>query len=73
MNLGDYQKLRDSSITTPGDHSWNYVLNALYTPIDMTEYEDSFVGFNEIQGALLVKNGGILKAMQEEAAHPQSN
>ena len=27
-----------------GDHSFNYVMNALFIPVDMTEYEDAFVG-----------------------------
>jgi hypothetical protein len=52
VNVGDLQKQRDAAMTGPGDISYNYIMNALFTPVDMTDYEDSFVGIDEVQGEL---------------------
>lgn len=35
-------------------------MNALFTPIDMTDYENTFVGFDEIGGALPINNPHVL-------------
>ena len=32
--------------------NFNYFMNALFSPLDMTDYEDNFVGLNEVGGAL---------------------
>ena len=50
----------------PSDHNYNYLMNALFTPLDMTDYESSFVGFNEINGSLPINNYTMLKPMTEE-------
>jgi hypothetical protein len=50
MNVGDLQKKRETLLTQPSDHNFNYLMNALFTPLDMTDYEDTFVGFNEVGG-----------------------
>lgn len=52
MNVSDIQKKRDSLYTQPSDHQFQYLMNALYTPIDMTDYEEKFVGFDEFGGLL---------------------
>ena len=41
-------------------------MNALFTPLDMTDYENTFVGFNEIGGSLPINNPSLLKPVVEE-------
>jgi hypothetical protein len=31
-------------------------MNALFTPLDMTDYENTFVGYNEVGGAIPFNN-----------------
>jgi len=38
-------------------------MNALFTPLDMTDYENTFVGWNETGGALPINNQTILKPL----------
>lgn len=48
------------------DHNFNYLMNALFTPLDMTDYENTFVGWNEINGSLPISNYSLLKPLMEE-------
>lgn len=41
-------------------------MNALFTPLDMTDYEDTFVGFNEFPGSIPINNYTMLKPLQDE-------
>lgn len=41
-------------------------MNALFTPLDMTDYENTFVGFNEIGGGIPINNTHLLKNLVEE-------
>lgn len=41
-------------------------MNALFTPLDMTNYEDTFVGWNEMSGALPVSGVSYLRPAVEE-------
>lgn len=41
-------------------------MNALFTPLDMTDYESSFVGFNEVPGSLPINNYSLLKPVTDE-------
>ena len=41
-------------------------MNALFTPLDMTDYEDTFVGFNEVGGALPMSGHQLLRPVVEE-------
>jgi hypothetical protein len=41
-------------------------MNALFTPLDMTDYENNFVGFNEIEGGLPINSPHLLKPLVEE-------
>jgi hypothetical protein len=66
FNVGDLQKKREASFVHPSDHNFNYLMNALFTPLDMTDYENTFVGFNEIGGCLPINSPGLLKPVVEE-------
>jgi len=47
-------------------------MNAMFTPLDMTDHEDSFVGWHEVGGTLPINRQSWLSPLQEEK-HPQSN
>ena len=46
--------------------NFNYLMNALFSPLDMTDYEDAFVGFNEVGGALPIRDVQLLRPIIEE-------
>lgn len=50
----------------PSDHNFQYLMNALFSPLDMTDYEDAFVGFNELGGSIPINNYSLLRPLQEE-------
>ena len=52
------------------DLGYNYVMNALFTPLDMTDYEDYFVGMDEVQGNFPITNTHLLKQDYEGALPP---
>lgn len=45
-------------------------MNALFTPLDMTDYESSFVGLDELQGKLSLDLSAVLKATQDSLLPP---
>lgn len=51
FNLTDYRKLKENMLQE-SDNQLKYLMGALYTPLDMTDYETGFVGWNEISGFL---------------------
>lgn len=55
-NVQDLQKQKERLQVFPSDHNFQYLMNALFTPLDMTDYEDNFVGFNEVGGALPISD-----------------
>ena len=66
FSVGDLQKQREKLLVYPSDHNFNYLMNALFTPLDMTDYESTFVGFNEIAGSIPINNYTMLKPLTEE-------
>ena len=66
FNVGDLMKQREKAFVHSSDHNFNYLMNALFTPLDMTDYEQQFVGFNEIGGALPINNPSLLNPIVEE-------
>jgi hypothetical protein len=66
VNVGDLMKKREASFIHQSDHNINYLMNALFTPLDMTDYENTFVGYNEINGALPINSPSLLKPVIEE-------
>ena len=70
-NLQSIRKLRDNHIHS-SDGNFHYLMNALFTPVDMTDHEEEFVGWNELHGALPINRQSWLTPMQEEP-HPRSD
>ena len=52
------------------DERFQYLINAMFTPLDMTDQEESFVGWHEVGDDLPISNFSQLAPLQEEA-HPQ--
>ena len=68
-NLTEFRKFKDNMIHD-SDHQFNYFMNALFTPLDMTDYETDFVGWNETSGALPITRHNWLADFAPEP-HPQ--
>lgn len=66
LNVNDLQKKRENMFVHTSDHNFSYLMNALFTPLDMTDYENTFVGWNEVGGALPINNYGLLKPLMDE-------
>jgi len=66
FNVGDLAKKREQLFVSSSDHNFSYLMNALFTPLDMTDYENTFVGFNEIGGAIPVNNPQLLRPLMED-------
>lgn len=62
-NVGDLQKQRERLLIHPGDHNFNYLMNALFTPLDMTDYEDNFVSWREFGGEVPIQGHNLLKPL----------
>lgn len=58
--------------THASDDRYKYLVNAMFTPLDMTDAEESFVGWHEIGEDLPINRVQWLGDLQEEA-HPQSD
>lgn len=68
-NLSSVRKLKDNHIHD-SDTNFHYLMNALFTPLDMTDYEENFVGWNELPGAVPMNRVSWLAPLQEEI-YPQ--
>jgi hypothetical protein len=66
FNVGDLAKKREQLFVHPSDHQFSYLMNALFTPLDMTDYENTFVGFNEIGGSVPINNPQLLRNLVDE-------
>jgi hypothetical protein len=71
MNLSKMRKLSDNH-SHDTDKNFKYLMNALFTPVDMTDHEEVFVGWDELPGALPLSDTTRLLEIVPEP-HPQSN
>lgn len=71
FNLAAIRKLKDNKIHA-SDDNFHYLMNAMFQPVDMTDYEDSFVGFNELSGAVPINRLSWLKPLMTES-FPQTD
>lgn len=72
MNWSTLQKWKESNNLFESDRQMRVLQNTLFTPIDMTDYEDQFVGFRELAGGLQINNSQLLDDLREET-WPQIN
>ena len=47
VNYTEKKRRTGELMIHPGDNQFKFVMNALFTPLDMTDYEDSFAGWDE--------------------------
>jgi hypothetical protein len=66
FNVGDLAKKREQLFVQPSDHNFSYLMNALFTPLDMTDYENTFVGFNELSGGVPINSPHLLRNLVDE-------
>lgn len=69
FNLTDYRKLKDNMLHE-SDSQFKYLMGALFTPLDMTDYETNFLGWNELPGLVPLSKPNWLTEIQPEP-HPQ--
>lgn len=48
------------------DDNFHYLVNAQFTPLDMTDHEDSFVGWHEVGGEMPINRLSWLNPLKEE-------
>jgi hypothetical protein len=48
--------MREQALTKPSDHNLTYLYNSIFTPIDMTDYEETFVGEQELANGVPMEN-----------------
>jgi hypothetical protein len=61
------QKAIDSNLVFESDPQFKLLANAMFTPLDMTDHEEAFIGWNELPGDLPISNIGRLSQMKQEA------
>lgn len=65
INLAKLNKMREQS-QFASDAQMRYLQNSLYTPLDMTDYEDQFVSWRELPGALPIANSQKILDFKDE-------
>lgn len=71
FNLAALRKLKAKQLHT-SDENFHYLMNAMFTPVDMTDYEDQFVGWNEVPGEVPISRLSWLNPVMPEL-HPQTD
>jgi len=71
LNVGDLIKKRDKLLIGPNDSNMNYLMNALYTPLDMTDYESNFVSLDDKKDGFGVGTPYLMRPMMEEIIPPE--
>ena len=69
FNLEKFRQYKDN-LVHDSDHQFSYLMSALFTPVDMTDYETDFVGWNELPGVLPLNRPNWLTEIVPEP-HPQ--
>jgi len=68
----DRMEVKNKNLIHGSDSRFTYLVNGMFTPLDMTDQEESCVGWHEIGDDLPINRQSWLKDYQEEA-HPQSD
>ena len=65
-NLAEINRHKAETLIHPGDDNFKYIINALFMPVDMTDYEENFVGFNEAQGLVPFSNVNWMQRFNDD-------
>ena len=68
-NVEKFRQFKDNLIHD-SDHQFNSLMSALFTPLDMTDHESEFLGWNELPGAPPLSKVNWLASVMPEP-HPQ--
>ena len=68
-NLKGIRRFKEQHIHD-SDSNFHYLMNAMFTPLDMTDHEDEFAGWNELPSELPINRQSWLHPLQAEP-HPQ--
>ncbi len=64
-NLAAMNKIKQKQTYT-SDQNFHYLVNAMFTPLDMTDHEENFVGWNEVGGELPINRLSWLEVIKPE-------
>lgn len=60
------RKLQTENFIHESDRNLNYLANAIFTPLDMTDYEDNLSGWHELPGAMPITHQQLLYPLIRE-------
>ena len=56
INWGEKKRMESDLAIHPGDNQWKFVVNGLFVPTDMTDYEEQFTGWDEYPNQVPLSN-----------------
>lgn len=65
VNFGELQKTEEQ-LMYDSDQQFKYLAGAMFTPLDGTDHEESFVGWNELPKGVPITNLSWLSPMKDE-------
>jgi len=70
----NYAKLKENkaNLLHESDSQFKYLMDAMFTPLDMTDYEDTYVGWNELYGSVPLNRISWLTPLMGEE-HPKTD
>ena len=72
VNWAEHKRRKMDSQIFKGDKQYKFLLNALFMPLDMTDHEEAFVGFDEYQGEVPLSNVNWIQRWNTEK-QPQTD
>lgn len=72
MNLAKMRKLKEQQTHTTDDN-FKYLMNALFTPVNMMDHEDVFVGWDEVPGILPFSERARFTEIFDDELYKQTN
>jgi hypothetical protein len=70
INLTEKRRIQGDMTLHESDGNYTYLMNALFTPLDMTDYEEDFVGWNELGGKAPISKPNWVQRWNSEN-HPK--
>jgi len=71
VNLAEFRRIQSDRVHD-SDEQLKYLMNGMFTPVDMTDHEEGFTGFNEIAGALPINRANWMLNIEDEP-YPQTD
>ena len=71
VNLAKMRRIQSNKVHD-SDEQLKYLMNGMFTPVDMTDHEEGFTGFNEVAGALPINKANWMLEIEDEP-YPQTD